>query len=98
MEMHKPAHPGEVLREMYLSPLSLTVTETAKALGVTRKAFSELINCKSNISITMALKLSKAFDTTPEFWLNMQQNFDLWNARKKVRLSSVKVLSKSQVV
>ena len=92
MNMHKPAHPGEILKEMYLSPLGLTVTQTAKALGVTRKAFSELVNCKSNISIPMALKLSKAFNTTPELWLNMQQNFDLWNAKKKVRLSSVKVL------
>ena len=98
MEMHKPAHPGEILREMYLSPLNLTVTETAKALGVTRKTFSELINCSSNVSIAMALKLSKAFDTTPEFWLNMQQNYDLWNAKKKVKLGSVKVLSKSQLI
>ena len=98
MEMHKPAHPGEILREMYLSPLNLTVTETAKALGVTRKTFSELINCSSNVSIAMALKLSKAFDTTPEFWLNMQQNYDLWNAKKKVKLGSVKVLSKRQLI
>ena len=98
MEIHKPAHPGEILREMYLSPLSLTVSETAKALGVTRKTFSELINCNSSVSIAMALKLSKAFDTTPEFWLNMQQNFDLWKARKKIRLGSVKVLSKSQSI
>ena len=95
MEMHKPAHPGEILREMYLSPLDLTVTQTAKALGVTRKTFSELINCKSSVSISMALKLSKAFNTTPELWLNMQQNFDLWNGRKKIRLSSVKVLLKN---
>lgn len=93
MEMHKPAHPGEILREMYLSPLNLTVTETAKALGVTRKTFSELVNCNSSISIAMALKLSKAFNTSAELWLNMQQNFDLWNARKKIRLGSVKVLS-----
>ena len=95
MEMHKPAHPGEILREMYLSPLDLTVTQTAKALGVTRKTFSELINCKSSVSISMALKLSKAFNTTPELWLNMQQNYDLWNARKKIRLGSVKVLLKN---
>jgi addiction module HigA family antidote len=95
MDMHKPAHPGEILREMYLSPLDLTVTQTAKALGVTRKTFSELINCKSSVSISMALKLSKAFNTTPELWLNMQQNFDLWNARKKIRLGSVKVLLKN---
>ena len=98
MEMYKPAHPGEILREMYLLPLNLTVTETAKALGVTRKTFSELINCSSNVSIAMALKLSKAFDTTPEFWLNMQQNYDLWNAKKKVKLGSVKVLSKSHSI
>ena len=95
MNMHKPAHPGEVLKEMYLSPLGLTVTQTSKALGVTRKAFSELINCKSSVSISMALKLSKAFNTTPELWLNMQQNYDLWNARKKIRLGSVKVLLKN---
>jgi antitoxin HigA-1 len=95
MNMHKPAHPGEILKEMYLSPLGLTVTQTAKALGVTRKAFSELVNCKSNISIPMALKLSKAFNTTPELWLNMQQNFDLWNAKKKIRLGGVKVLLKN---
>ena len=95
MNMHKPAHPGEVLKEMYLSPLGLTVTQTAKALGVTRKAFSELVNCKSNISISMALKLSRAFNTTPELWLNMQQNFDLWNAKKKIRLGGVKVLLKN---
>ena len=97
MEMHKPAHPGEILRVMYLTPLNLSVTETAKALGVTRKTFSELINCNSNVSISMALKLAKAFDTTPEYWLNMQQNFDLWNAKKKISLSSVKVLLKSQI-
>ncbi len=91
--MHNPAHPGEVLREIYITPLELTVTETARALGVTRKALSELINCKAGISITMALKLSKAFNTTPEYWLNMQQNFDLWHARKKIKLGSVKVLT-----
>lgn len=97
MEMHKPAHPGEILREMYLTPLDLSVTETAKALGVTRKTFSELINCNSSVSIPMALKLSKAFDTTPEYWLNMQQNYDLWEAKKKIKLNTVKVLLKSQI-
>jgi len=65
-------------------------------LGVTRKTFSELINCKSGVSIPMALKLSKAFNTTPEYWLNMQQNFDLWRAKKNVHLGSVKVLFKKQ--
>ena len=90
--MYKPAHPGEVLRDLYLEPLGLTVTNAAKALGVTRKTFSELVNQKSGLSISMALRLSKAFDTTPELWLNMQQNYDLSKAKKRVRLSKVKVL------
>jgi len=93
--MHKPAHPGEVLREMYIEPLGLTVTQTAKALGVTRKALSELVNMRSGISTNMALRLSKAFGTTPELWLNMQRNFDLIQAQKRVRLSKVKVLLES---
>ena len=92
MNMHKPAHPGEVLKSMYIEPLGLTVTETAKALGVTRKALSELLNMKSGISIAMSLRLSKAFNTTPELWLNMQRNYDMIRAKKRVRLSKVKVL------
>ncbi len=92
MKMHKPEHPGEVLKELYLKPLDISITETAKALGVTRNALSELVNGHSGISTAMALRLSKTFNTTPEFWLNMQQNFNLSNAKKKVRLSRVKVL------
>ena len=90
--MYKPEHPGEVLRELYLEPLGLTVTTAAKALGVTRKTLSELVNRKSAISISMAFRLSKSFDTTPELWLNMQQNFDLAKAKKRIRLAKVKVL------
>jgi addiction module HigA family antidote len=92
MQMHKPAHPGEILKEIYLEPLNLSVTETARALGITRKALSELINERTGISTAMALRLSKAFDTTPELWLNMQQNYDLWRERRKVKLSKVRVL------
>mgnify|MGYP002626334454 FL=1 len=92
MQMHKPAHPGEVLKELYLKPLQFTVTDVAKALGVTRKALSELANGRAGISTQMALRLGKAFGTTPELWLNMQQNYDLWLARKKTSLSNVKVL------
>jgi addiction module HigA family antidote len=95
--MYKPAHPGEVLKEMYLEPLGLTVTNSAESLGVTRKTLSELINGRSGISTTMALRLSKAFGTTPELWLNMQQNYDLWKARKKTKLSKVKVLFETSV-
>ena len=98
MNMHKPAHPGEVLKSMYIEPLGLTVTETAKALGVTRKALSELLNMKSGISIAMSLRLSKAFNTTPELWLNMQRNYDMIRAKKRVRLSKVKVLLEPTVI
>ena len=96
--MHKPAHPGEVLRELYLEPLGITITNAANALGVTRKAFSELVNQKSGISTSMALRLAKAFNTTPELWLNLQQNYDLSKAIKRVRLSNVKVLIQSSKI
>lgn len=98
MNMHNPAHPGEVLKNMYIEPLGLTVTETAKALGVTRKALSELLNMKSGISMAMSLRLSKAFNTTPELWLNMQRNYDMIRVKKRVRLSKVKVLLESSSI
>ena len=90
--MHKPTHPGEVLKGLYLTPLDLSVTEAAKALGVTRKSLSQLVNGRAGVSITIALRLSRAFSTTPELWLNMQRNYDLWYARKKTLLSKVRVL------
>ena len=93
--MHKPEHPGIVLKEMYLEPLDLSVTKAAEALGITRKALSELVNGKSGISTSMALRLSKAFGTNPELWLNMQQHYDLWQARKKTKLGRVKILLKT---
>lgn len=92
MRMKHPAHPGEVLRELYLTPLNLTVTGAAEALGVTRKAFSELVNGRSGVSVEMALRLSKAFGTTPEYWLNMQRNYDLARALSKAKLGRIKAL------
>ncbi len=89
-------HPGEVLRELYLDPLGLTITEGARALGVTRKALSELVNGRSGISTPMALRLAKAFDTTPELWLNMQRAVDLWSARRTTDVSGVRVLVDKQ--
>jgi addiction module HigA family antidote len=90
--MYNPAHPGEVLRELYLEPLQLTITDAAEALGVTRNTFADLVNGRSRVSTPMALRLAKAFGTTAELWLNMQQNYDLWMARKKISLTNVKVL------
>ena len=79
--MHNPPHPGEILRADYLDPLRLTVSAAAKALGVTRKTLSALVNERAGISPAMAYRLSKAFDTTPELWVNLQSQFDLWQAR-----------------
>ena len=83
--MFNPPHPGGVLKRLYIEPMGLTVTETAKALRVTRKNLSEVINEHTGISPEMAIRLSKAFNTTPESWLNMQQEFDLWHATQKMQ-------------
>ena len=93
MEMHNPTHPGEVLKELYLEPLGLSVTEAAAALGVSRKTLSALINGRYGVSPNMAIRLSKAFGTSPRLWLNMQQNYDLWVAKQETDLSEVRVLT-----
>ncbi len=80
MRMHNPPHPGEVLRDLCLEPLGISVTEAAKALGVARKTLSSILNGHSGISPEMAIRLGKAFDTTPESWLNQQLQYDLWHA------------------
>jgi addiction module HigA family antidote len=87
----KPTHPGIVLKNIYLEPIGLSQAETAANLGVTRKTISMLLNGRQGISADMALRLAKAFATTPELWLNMQRNYDLWNAGQKVKLSQVKI-------
>ncbi len=81
-QMHNPCHPGEVLREA-LSEIS--VTDAAKRLGVGRVALSRLLNGATGISPEMAIRLSKALGTSPEFWYGMQVNYDLWQAKKKFR-------------
>lgn len=77
-----PNHPGGIIRRQYLEPLGLTVSELAKILGVSRKTVSKIINERGSISADMALRLSRAFNTTPQLWLNLQQNYDLWHAVK----------------
>lgn len=89
MKMHNPPHPGEIIREQCLEPLGLTVTAAAKGLGVTRKALSELLNGHSGVSPEMAIRLSKAFGGTPETWLRLQMQYDLWQAERRV--SHIKV-------
>lgn len=92
MTMHDPPHPGEVLRELHLEPLGLTVTRAAQALGVSRKALSSVLNGRSAVSPEMALRLAAAFDTTAECWLTLQQQRDLWVARQNPALAKVERL------
>ena len=95
MMMHDPAHPGEILKDLCLEPLNLTVTEVAKMLGVARKTLSELVNGKTGMSPEMAIRLSKAFKTTPEFWMNLQQQYDLWHAQQKMGDLQIQELTSS---
>src|SRR6267142_1535093 len=88
-KMHNPPHPGEVLKELCLEPLGLTVSEAAKALDVSRKTLSSILNRRSSITLEMALRLSIAFNTTAESWLMQQLQYDLWRAaqrKKKLRV------------
>ena len=89
MRMHNPPHPGEILKSLCLEPLGLSVTDAAKALGVSRKTLSSILNGRARVSPAMAIRLSIAFDTTAESWLNQQAQFDLWHAersRKQLRV------------
>ena len=84
MEMKmRPVHPGEIIKHDYLEPLGLTVGELANSLGVTRPMLSAIINGRSSVSPEMAIRLSKAFDTTPDLWLGMQRSYDLYCAQEK---------------
>jgi addiction module HigA family antidote len=80
-----PAHPGEILRELYLEPLDVTITETADALGVSRKHISAIVNGRAPITADMALRLAVVFSTEPEVWVNLQSQYDLWDASQKTR-------------
>ena len=88
MEMKNPVHPGILLKDN-IDTLGISVTEFAFKLGVSRQIISKIINKKSGISTEMALKLAKAFNTTPEFWLNMQQKYDLAQARQTTNVDNI---------
>ncbi len=92
MQMYDPPHPGEVLRELCIEPLGISVTEAAEALDVSRKTLSAILNGRAGISTEMALRLSLAFDTSPESWLNQQTQYDLWKTSQKSQKLRVKRL------
>ena len=86
MPMHNPAHPGEVLRDCLGE---FDVTSLARRLKVARTTLSRILNGHAGISAVMAIRLAKVLpNTTPEFWLRMQMNYDLWQARKAIKQSA----------
>jgi antitoxin HigA-1 len=88
--MHNPPHPGEIIREFCVEPLNLTITDAAKALGVTRKTLSTLLNGRAGVSPEMAIRLSRVFGRTPEGWLRLQLQFDLWKAEQSIDVKDLK--------
>ncbi|MDY7003954.1 MAG: HigA family addiction module antitoxin [Cyanobacteriota bacterium] len=93
MKMYNPPHPGEVLKELCIEPLNLTVTEVAEALGVSQETLSAILNGEANINPEMAIRLSKAFGTSAQSWLNQQTQYDLWQAEMTIGDIEVKRLS-----
>ncbi|MFW6259211.1 MAG: HigA family addiction module antitoxin [Halochromatium sp.] len=89
MTMHSPPHPGEFIREVYLEPFELTGRQLAANLGVSPSTLNRVLKGSSGISSEMALRLSKALGRSPESWLAMQTQFDLWQARNSVDLDAV---------
>ena len=92
MRMHNPPHPGEIIKTLCLEPLGLTVTQAAEGLGVSRKTLSAILNGRAGVSPEMAVRLSIAFGTSSESWLNQQTQYDLWHAeqrRKQLRVAKL---------
>jgi len=95
MVMHNPPHPGEFIATVYLEPNGITGRELASKLGVSPSTLNRILTNKSGVSPEMALRLSKCIGRSPESWLAMQHNHDLWQARKRVDLSNVEALKVS---
>ncbi|MBI3992827.1 MAG: HigA family addiction module antidote protein [Candidatus Lambdaproteobacteria bacterium] len=92
MQMHNPPHPGAVLRGLYMEPLGLSVSGLARTLGMSRKALSQIVNGHARITPNIAVRLSRAFDNSPEGWMNLQAQYDLWQERPRVRHLNIPVL------
>ena len=89
MNMHNPPHPGEFIRETYIEPFEISIRSLAESLGVAPSTLTRIVSMRSGISPEMALRLAKALGRSPESWLAMQHNFDLWRARMTADLSAV---------
>ena len=89
MNMHNPPHPGEFISDVYMEPFGYSCRFVAKQLDVSPSTLSRILKAKSSITPEMALRLSKALGRSPESWLSMQDNYDLWQAKHNVNLARV---------
>jgi len=80
--MYNPPHPGEVIKGLWLEPMNITITEASKALGVSRKTLSKIVNGRGNVTSEMAVRLSIAFGSSPESWMGHQTTYDLWQVEQ----------------
>ena len=96
--MYNPPHPGESITLLCLEPLGLSITQGAKALGITRTALSEIVNGKRGVSPTVAIKLAKAFGGSAQAWLNKQSCYDLWQTSQQYTADDVESLYKSEII
>lgn len=94
MNMHKPLHPGEHVKDVLINGAGLSVTDAAEKLGVTRTALSRLINCHTGISSEMAVRLSKLLGNSIDFWINLQAQYNIWEISQYA--DQIKVLPLSQ--
>lgn len=90
MVMHNPPHPGEFIRSVYLEPFELSARALAESLAVSPSTLNRIITGRSGVSPEMALRLSKALGRSPESWMAMQDAFDLWRARRHIKLENVR--------
>ncbi len=97
MHMKNPPHPGRIVRQECIEPLGMTVTQAARSLGVTRQTLNNLVNCRAGVSPEMAIRLSKAFGSSPEVWLGMQLEYDLAQAEKKAGRIKVERIEHKQL-
>ncbi len=92
MMMHNPPHPGEILKSLCFEPLGLSIKEASKALGISRKKLSDILNRRASVSPDIAIRLSIAFDTTAESWMNQQAQYDLYHAGQHITEMHVRKL------
>jgi len=92
MEMKNPPHPGEILNEFFIKENGLSISKTASHIGLSRQSLSELVNGKNGITAQTALKLAKAFNTSPRYWMNLQTAYDLTKAAQSVNTDEIESL------